>query len=82
MFGLFRKSIARDNNFVKHAVNSTLDISGNVADNKITGGMNQIKPTINPLTKECSHFFLRYPPLIGKVKACIKCGILTKITIN
>lgn len=30
----------------------------------------------NSIPKDCSHWFMKYPPLIGKIKTCIKCGIL------
>ncbi len=66
MFNLFRKSIARDNNSVKNVVNNALGI------NKVTNPSNEITQA----NKECSHFFIRYPPLIGKIKTCIRCGIL------
>ncbi len=79
MFNLFKKPIAGGNSSVKDVVNDALDIpSGNGVNNKITGGMTNPKlqgDNNNPI-KECSHLFIRYPPLIGKIKTCIKCGIL------
>lgn len=30
----------------------------------------------NAINENCNHLFIKYPPLIGKIKTCLKCGIL------
>ncbi len=83
MFNLSKRNSVTDNNLknISKAVNSAIGIS-NVAvpignetklpdNNPINSSNNNIKSNDN-----CSHLFIRYPPLIGKIKTCLKCGIL------